>query len=199
MRGPRGRRLVVDRRPQVAERAVRLGARLRPRRGGPPRGDDPRAPRTTSRPPARERDPYNWVPESSRRARGFAVLAALRSLGPVRAGRPDRARLRPRPPDGRAAVGRPARRDPQRRRPQPGARPVRGPGDDADGSAGDARTRAVIDAVQRDGTCWLGGTTWAGRAAMRISVSGWQTTEADIDAVGGRHPALPRRGRSRGR
>ena len=49
------------------------------------------------------------------------------------------------------------------------------------GPCGDARTREVIAAVQRDGTCWLGGTTWAGRAAMRVSVSGWQTTEADID------------------
>ena len=39
----------------------------------------------------------------------------------------------------------------------------------------------MIDAVQRDGTCWLGGTTWQGRAAMRVSVSGWQTTESDID------------------
>ena len=39
----------------------------------------------------------------------------------------------------------------------------------------------MIAAVQREGTCWLGGTTWAGRAAMRISISGWQTTEDDID------------------
>ena len=53
--------------------------------------------------------------------------------------------------------------------------------DDADGSAGDRRTRAVIDGVQRDGTCWLGGTVWHGRAAMRVSVSGWRTTEDDID------------------
>jgi glutamate/tyrosine decarboxylase-like PLP-dependent enzyme len=53
--------------------------------------------------------------------------------------------------------------------------------DDPDGSRGDARTRAVIDAVQRDGTCWLSGTTWAGRAATRVSVSGWQTTEDDIE------------------
>ena len=73
-----------------------------------------------------------------------------------------------------------------------------GPAGDTDGSAGDARTRAVIDAVQRDGTCWLGGTTWAGRAAMRVSVSGWQTTADRHRAVRGRDPALPRRGRSRG-
>jgi hypothetical protein len=54
-------------------------------------------------------------------------------------------------------------------------------GEDPDGSGGDARTRAVIEAVQRDGTCWLGGTVWGGRAAMRVSVSGWQTSAADID------------------
>jgi threonine aldolase len=46
----------------------------------------------------------------------------------------------------------------------------------------DERTRAVIAAVQRDGTCWLGGTTWHGLAAMRISVSNWATSEADVDA-----------------
>ena len=46
----------------------------------------------------------------------------------------------------------------------------------------DDRTRAVIDGVQRDGTCWLGGTVWHGVAAMRISVSNWTTTEADVDA-----------------
>jgi hypothetical protein len=57
-----------------------------------------------------------------------------------------------------------------------------GPVGDLDGSIGDARTRAVIDAVQRDRTCWLGGTVWAGHAAMRVSVSGWQTTESDVDA-----------------
>jgi|GEM_PF-2115929 hypothetical protein len=38
-----------------------------------------------------------------------------------------------------------------------------------------------LAAVQADGTCWLGGTTWHGMAAMRISVSNWSTTEADID------------------
>jgi hypothetical protein len=49
------------------------------------------------------------------------------------------------------------------------------------GFESDELAPAVIGAVQRDGTCWLGGTTWAGRAAMRISVSGWQTTEDDAD------------------
>ena len=49
------------------------------------------------------------------------------------------------------------------------------------GGDADAFTRAVIAAVQADGTCWLGGTTWHGMAAMRISVSNWSTTEADAD------------------
>jgi hypothetical protein len=44
-----------------------------------------------------------------------------------------------------------------------------------------ARTDAVISAIQRDGTCWCGPTTWRDRRAMRISVSGWATTEQDID------------------
>jgi glutamate/tyrosine decarboxylase-like PLP-dependent enzyme len=42
-------------------------------------------------------------------------------------------------------------------------------------------TRRVIAAVQADGTCWAGGTTWHGMGAMRISVSNWSTTEADAD------------------
>ena len=45
----------------------------------------------------------------------------------------------------------------------------------------DVRTDAVIDRVQRDGTCWVGGTTWRGRRAMRISVSSWATTERDVE------------------
>ena len=128
-----------------------------------------------------ERDPFTWVPESSRRARGFTVLAALRSLG--RAGL---AALI----EGNCAL---ARRMAASLAVGPGVRILNavdlnqvlvrfdGPADDEDGSEGDARTRAVIDAVQRDGTCWLGGTTWQGRAAMRVSVSSWKTTEEDID------------------
>ena len=54
----------------------------------------------------------------------------------------------------------------------------------------DATTDAVIDAVQRDGTCWMGGTVWHGRHAMRISVSDSSTTER-------RHRRLRRRRRAR--
>ncbi len=129
-----------------------------------------------------ERDGYNWVPESSRRARGFAVMAALRSLG--RSGLVDLI-------ERDCAL---ARRMADRLRGGPGIRILNEVvlnqvlvrfdalgGRDADGAAGDVRTREVIAAVQRDGTCWLGGTTWAGQAAMRISVSSWHTTEDDID------------------
>lgn len=44
-----------------------------------------------------------------------------------------------------------------------------------------SRTDAVIEAVQRDGTCWLGATTWQGKRLIRISVSNWTTTDSDID------------------
>ncbi|MFL5900813.1 MAG: pyridoxal phosphate-dependent decarboxylase family protein [Solirubrobacterales bacterium] len=47
----------------------------------------------------------------------------------------------------------------------------------------DATTRAVIEDVQRSGEAWLGGTVWEGRAAARVSVSNWSTTEEDIDRL----------------
>jgi hypothetical protein len=49
----------------------------------------------------------------------------------------------------------------------------------------DARTRAVIDRVQRDGVLWLGGSVWQGRAVMRISVSSHATTDADARRAAG--------------
>jgi hypothetical protein len=49
------------------------------------------------------------------------------------------------------------------------------------GGDSDAFTRDVVSRVQADGTSWLGSTTWQGKAAMRISVSNWSTTEADVD------------------
>jgi glutamate/tyrosine decarboxylase-like PLP-dependent enzyme len=126
-----------------------------------------------------ERDPFNWVPESSRRARGFTIYAALRALG--RAGLADLIER----------CSRHARRFAERLGSEPGVRIlndvvlnqvlVRFEGDADDASTADARTRRVVAAVQRDGTCWLGGTTWHGLAAMRISVSNWSTTEDDVD------------------
>jgi hypothetical protein len=46
---------------------------------------------------------------------------------------------------------------------------------------GDEANRAAVAAVQRDGTCWLGGTEWEGEAVMRLSFSNWATTDADVD------------------
>jgi glutamate/tyrosine decarboxylase-like PLP-dependent enzyme len=48
------------------------------------------------------------------------------------------------------------------------------------GDAG-AFTKAVVARVQREGTCWMAGTRWHERDAMRISISNWSTTEDDID------------------
>jgi glutamate/tyrosine decarboxylase-like PLP-dependent enzyme len=42
------------------------------------------------------------------------------------------------------------------------------------------QTQRVIDEVQKDGTCWCGGTQWHGQTAMRISVSSWATTDDDV-------------------
>jgi glutamate/tyrosine decarboxylase-like PLP-dependent enzyme len=122
--------------------------------------------------PDRALDPFDWVPEGSRRARATTVYAALRSLG-----REGLAELVDRCCDL-------ARRMADRLGVEPGIEIlndvtlnqvlVRFAGSDE-------RTRAVIAAVQEDGTCWAGGTTWHGMAAMRISVSNWSTTEADMD------------------
>jgi glutamate/tyrosine decarboxylase-like PLP-dependent enzyme len=49
------------------------------------------------------------------------------------------------------------------------------------GGDANAFTREVITRVQADGTCWLGGSRWKGQDVMRISVSGWNTSEEDVD------------------
>jgi glutamate/tyrosine decarboxylase-like PLP-dependent enzyme len=126
-----------------------------------------------------ERDPYNWVPESSRRARGFPVWAALRSLG-----RSGVAELIARNSDA-------ARRFAAGLAGGDGIRVlndvvlnqvlVRFEDPSGDPAKGDARTAAIVAAVQDDGEIWLGGTTWHGRRAMRISVSNWMTTDAHAD------------------
>jgi glutamate/tyrosine decarboxylase-like PLP-dependent enzyme len=117
------------------------------------------------------RAPSDFVPESSRRARGFASWAALRELG-----RDGLAELVDRSCALAARFGE-----------QLAAIDGVEIGNEivlnqvlvSFGS--DERTDRVIDAVQRDGTCWMGGTTRHGRRYMRISVSNWTTTEADVD------------------
>ena len=127
---------------------------------------------TWCRRPDRDLDPFDWVPEASRRGRATTGLrgAALA-----------RARWRRRLVDRCCSL---ARRMADRLGAEPGIAILNDVvlnqvlvrfGDD------DERTRAVIAAVQEDGTCWAGGTTWHGMAAMRISVSSWATTDADID------------------
>jgi len=133
-----------------------------------------------------ERDSYNWVPESSRRARGFAIYAALRAMGRTGvAGLIDRCCDLARRMADRLAAGSGVEilndvvlNQVLVRFSPPGAADPAAGGDPA---AADGLTRDVVARVQADGTCWLGGTTWHGLAAMRVSVSGWQTTEADID------------------
>ena len=116
------------------------------------------------------REPSHYTPEASRRARAIEIWAALRSLG--RSGLADMIERNCRQAARFAAILK------------------------AEGfsilndvvlnqvlvSFGDAATtRRVIRDLQNEGTCWCGGTEWHGQAAMRISVSGWATTEQDID------------------
>jgi glutamate/tyrosine decarboxylase-like PLP-dependent enzyme len=116
------------------------------------------------------RDAMDWTPEFSRRARGFAVYAALRSLG-------------------RSGVAELVDRC---------CRHARTFGDELSRLPGceilneiilnqvlfrfgnDATTSAVLAAVQESGEAWMSGTTWEGRAAIRISVSNWRTSDEDV-------------------
>jgi glutamate/tyrosine decarboxylase-like PLP-dependent enzyme len=119
---------------------------------------------------AAERIPSDYTPELSRRARGVEVWAALLSLG-------------------RAGVAELVERNcRQARRFAAGLR-----------AAGHAilndvvlnqvlvsfgtpeHTLRTIERLQADGTCWAGSTVWQGRTAMRISVCGWNTTDADVE------------------
>jgi len=42
-------------------------------------------------------------------------------------------------------------------------------------------TDKIISDIQKEGTCWVGGTKWKGESAMRISVSSWATTDSDVE------------------
>jgi glutamate/tyrosine decarboxylase-like PLP-dependent enzyme len=121
-------------------------------------------------PQGEHREPAQYTPEFSRRARGVEVWAALRSLG-----REGLAQMIER-------CCRHARRF---------AEGLSSAGFEilnevvlnqvlvSFGTAG--QTREAIARLQKDGTCWAGETQWQGRTAMRISVSSWKTTEEDVE------------------
>jgi glutamate/tyrosine decarboxylase-like PLP-dependent enzyme len=118
-----------------------------------------------------DRNPADWTPEASRRARGVTVYAALRSLG--RQGVADLVER---------CCGH-ARRFATAVSELPGCEVLN---DVALNQvlfrfADDETTNAVLAHVQASGEAWMGGTTWDGRFAIRISVSNWRTTEGDID------------------
>jgi glutamate/tyrosine decarboxylase-like PLP-dependent enzyme len=117
-----------------------------------------------------DRIPYQYTPDFSRRARGIEVWAALRQLG--RAGLADlierTCRCATRFAEGLLGAGYRVLND-----------VVLNQVLVSFGSS--ERTREVIARVQDDGTCWCGGTLWQGNVAMRISVSSWATSEADVE------------------
>jgi glutamate/tyrosine decarboxylase-like PLP-dependent enzyme len=116
------------------------------------------------------RDPHLFVPEMSRRARAIEVWAALRSLG-------------------RRGLAEMIERN--CRHAERFANELRKAGyqvlndvvlNQVLVSFGTPElTRRVIAAIQQDGTCWCGGTSWHGNIAMRISVSSWATSDADVE------------------
>lgn len=123
-----------------------------------------------------ERDEMDWTPEFSRRARGFAVYAALRSLG--------RSGVREMIEHSCAMAQRFATKLAE----HPGVEIVndvvlnqvlvRFSDDNMDAVT---KTPLVVRLVQDEGTCWLSGSVWQGASVMRISVSNWSTTEEDVD------------------
>jgi glutamate/tyrosine decarboxylase-like PLP-dependent enzyme len=116
------------------------------------------------------RQPDEYVPEMSRRVRGVEVWAALKSLG-----RDGLVELIERSCQQAAYF----------------ANGLRGAGFDVLNDivlnqvlvsfGSDEMTRRVIVGIQRDGTCWCGGTVHRGRVAMRISISSWATTDQDCE------------------
>ena len=117
-----------------------------------------------------ERNPSDFTPELSRRARGVEVWAALHALG--REGLAElferNCRQAKRFAEGLQAAGHRVLNEVVLNQVLV--------------SFGDAqRTRRVIDGIQRDGTCWCGVTVWQGQTAMRISICSWATTDADVE------------------
>ena len=116
------------------------------------------------------RNPSDFTPELSRRARGVEVWAALRSLG--RKGVTElierNCRQARRFAEGLQAAGFKVLNDVVLNQVLV--------------TFGDAETtNRVVSEIQTEGTCWCGGTVWQGHTAMRISVSSWATTDADVE------------------
>jgi len=116
------------------------------------------------------REPFHYTPEASRRARALEIWAVLRCLG--RRGIAETiertCKLASRFADQLRAAGFAILNDVELNQVLV--------------SFGSAEaTKRVIEEVQRDGTCWCGGSEWHGHTAMRISVSSWATTEDDVD------------------
>ena len=120
--------------------------------------------------PSGLRDAIDFTPESSRRARGLDVWTALKVLG--REGLAEMIGRNCRQAaflaDGLQAAGLAVLNDVVLNQVVVSFGP-------------DERTRSAIAALQESGDCWCGGTVWQGRAAMRISVSSWATTQEDIE------------------
>ncbi len=117
-----------------------------------------------------QRNPSDFTPELSRRARGVEIWAALRILG--REGVAElvsrNCRQARRFAEGLSAAGFEILNEVVLNQVLV--------------AFGDpARTAKVIEAIQADGTCWAGITVWQGRTAMRISVCSWATTDADVE------------------
>lgn len=132
---------------------------------------------------ASAREPGEWVPDDARRARGVTLYAALRALG-----RRGVAELVERSCRHAALMADLLRADPcveilhdvalnvvlLRCHPRPAS-----PGSD-DPEASDECTRAVVQRVRREGTCWTSGLGWRGREAMQLTFCHWATTEEDV-------------------
>ncbi len=121
-------------------------------------------------PVSEHREPSQYTPELSRRARGIEVWAALRSLG--RSGLAGliarTCRYATRFAEGLRVAGYEILNDVVLNQ------VLVSFGDDE-------TTNRVIEGIQADGTCWCGGTVWQGRKAMRISVCSWATTAEDVE------------------
>jgi glutamate/tyrosine decarboxylase-like PLP-dependent enzyme len=112
-----------------------------------------------------QRDNYDYTPEASRRARGFALYAALRSLGRrgvaelIERNCAQAARFASLLEAGGAEIL----------------------NDVVLNQVLVAASPSAVARIQADGTCWAGGTVWHGREALRISVSNWSTTDSDVE------------------